>query len=419
MRTIKGHKIVVLMTLLLLYTSVAYSQENRTEISIDFRVNETTIDPTYEENAARLTEINNFIHNLQQDSTMQIVEVAFCGSASPEGSYQLNRRLANERLKALESLIRSEIYFPDSIVFHNDSYIPWNYLRKQLRQSDFPYRLEVLSILDADSSLVDYHRGNLQIDKRIKQLQKLDMGKAWPLLLNQYFKKMRNASAVFITYRKRVQPKPIRTLESPDTTTVVPIPVEIATDTLTVKEEVAEERWTPSLYLKTNGIGWMMLIGNGAVEADLCSHWSFTLPIYYSALDYFTRTFKFRTFAIQPEVRYWLSPENQGWFVGTHFGLAYYNYAVKGDWRIQDHDRETPAIGGGFSGGYRKALGESGRWHLEFTLGAGIYPVHYDKFHNERNGLLYETKKKTFFGVDNLAVTLAYRFNWKKKGGKQ
>lgn len=416
MRTIKGHNIVTLLILLLLYSSASYSQENRTEFSIDFRVNETTIDPTYEENAARLMEINNFIRfirNLQQDSIIQIVEIAFCGSASPEGSYQLNRRLAGERLKTLENLVRSEIYIPDSIISRSDSYIPWNYLRMQLLHSDFPYRHEVLSILDADSSLVDYHRGNLQIDKRIKQLQRLDRGKAWPLLLNRYFKKMRNASTIFITYRKKVMPEPIHTMVRPDTATIVPTPVEIQTDTHTT----AEKEWTPGLYLKTNGIGWMMLIGNGAIETDICHHWSFKLPVYYSALNYFTRTLKFRTFAIQPEVRYWVSPENQGWFIGAHFGLAYYNYALKGDWRIQDHDRETPAIGGGFSGGYRKALGQSGRWYLEFALGAGVYPVHYDKFHNERNGLLYETKKKTFFGVDNLAVTLAYRFDWKKKGG--
>lgn len=407
--------------ILLLYgTVVAHSQEYRTEISVDFRVNRTDIEPDYGDNAIRLNEIWNLIQNLKEDDPSQIIEVAFCGAASPEGSYELNRRLANGRLTALEEFVRRELDIPENVIIRNDSYIPWSYLRKEISRADIPYKQEILDILDADSTLVDYHRDNQQIDGRIKQLQQLEDGKAWRLLMDRFFAKMRSSSAIFLTRRKPMQPKPVAppvfgssaSIDNQIAWNVVPAPV------LEQPAPVVEEQWRPSLYVKSNGIGWLMLIGNAAVEADICQHFSFTLPVYYSALNYFTRTLKFRTFAIQPELRYWFSPENNGWFVGAHFGLAYYNYAVKGDWRIQDHNRETPAIGGGVSGGYRMPLGKKNRWHLEFTLGAGVYPVHYDKFHNERNGLLYETKKKTFVGVDNAAVTLAYRFDLKKEGGK-
>ena len=37
----------------------------------------------------------------------------------------------------------------------------------------------------------------------------------------------------------------------------------------------------------------------------------------------------------------------------------------------------------------------------EVALGAGVYPLHYDLFHNEPNGQLYDTRKKTRFGLDN------------------
>ncbi|MBQ2858625.1 MAG: DUF3575 domain-containing protein, partial [Bacteroidaceae bacterium] len=141
--------------------------------------------------------------------------------------------------------------------------------------------------------------------------------------------------------------------------------------------------------------------------------------IYYSAWDYFKSTLKFRTFNVQPEVRYWMDENNEGWFAGAHFGAAFYNYALGGDWRYQDHGRETPSWGGGISGGYRMPLSKNRRWKLEFTLGAGVYASHYDRFYNEPNGRLEGDYKKTFFGLDNVAVTIAYRFDLNKKGGKR
>ena len=134
----------------------------------------------------------------------------------------------------------------------------------------------------------------------------------------------------------------------------------------------AIEAWTPKLYIKTNAIALGMAIANIAGEVDLAKHWSFTLPIYYSAWDYFKTTVKFRTFAVQPEFRYWPSAENNGFFTGAHFGLAYYNFAFDGAYRFQDHNRNTPSIGGGISVGYRLPISKSSPWQVEFSVGAGV-----------------------------------------------
>jgi len=79
----------------------------------------------------------------------------------------------------------------------------------------------------------------------------------------------------------------------------------------------------------------------------------------------------------------------------------------------------TPALGGGVSVGYRMPLGRSDRWNVEFSLGAGAYRLHYDKFHNEPGGAYSSTVRKTFFGVDNAAVSFSYTFDLKKKGGRR
>ena len=265
----------------------------------------------------------------------------------------------------------------------------------------------------------------MHIDNRIVKLQALDGGKVWQQMNKLFFEQMRNASAVFVTYKKELPPvqEPVIV---PNTVVVEPPVevVEIVHDTTAIIETLIPEveGWSRKLHLKTNAIGLGMAIANVAAEIDLAKHWSFTLPVYYSAWDYFKSTIKFRTFAVQPEFRYWLSEENDGFFGGVHFGLAYYNFAFDGDYRYQDHNRETPAIGGGVSIGYRLPISKNNRWRVEFSLGAGVYSRHYDKFHNTprtKVGLMIESIKKTYWGIDQAAVSFSYSFDLKKKGGKR
>jgi len=414
-------KYCITLILLLFGVGVAHSQERHTEICIDFRVNSTVIDSAYSDNAVRMQEMVEFLRTIRQDSTINIIEVSFCGAASPEGSYQLNRKLAQGRLSALEKFIRSEVDIPDSLITHNDSYIPWDYLKSQIEDSGLIRKDEVIAILEEEARLVDYHHANMHIDNRIVKLRALDGGKVWQQMNKLFFEQMRNACAVFVTYKK----------EPPTVQEPVIIPeiinaeaVEIIPDTTLIVETVIPEieGWSRKLHLKTNAIGLGMAIANVAAEVDLAKHWSFTLPVYYSAWDYFKSTIKFRTFALQPEFRYWLSEENDGFFGGVHFGLAYYNFAFDGDYRYQDHNRETPAIGGGVSIGYRLPISKNNRWKVEFSLGAGVYSRHYDKFHNTprtKDGLMIESIKKTYLGIDQAAVSFSYSFDLKKKGVKR
>ena len=420
---------VVLLLTLLLFSDVLSAQESRTEICIDFRLNSYAIDSTYMDNAARLDEVMAVIGQLRNDTTHRIMQVTFSGVASPEGNYEVNRRLADGRLHALEQYVRSHIALPEGLVVrHNDHYIPWNYLISEVENSAMSHKQEVLRILHRPEKFVSIAT-NQTIDSRIPALQALDGGRVWRILNERYFAKMRNACAVLVTMDVNPEPSPLLVAEP--VSEPIQTPVGEPVDTVGAQEGSVILWFTTGvpkprsdvgiqrLYLKTNAIGWGMLISNLAVEADFAKHWSASLPIYYSAMNYFTSTVKFRTLCFQPEVRYWLKENNQGWFGGAHLGLAWFNYAKGGDYRYQDHGGHTPLWGGGISGGYRKSISANKRWFLEFTLGAGVYNLHYDVFYNEQDGLLMDTRKRTFFGIDQAAVTLAYRFNFKQKGGKQ
>ena len=426
-RTYKNHntnqymnrKIIIPLFVLLLCSLRGFGQESRTEFCVGFRVNSTAIDSGFGKNAERLSELLSFLEQIKADSTVRITGVAFCGTASPEGGSQLNKRLAQGRLKALEKTVRGEIPIPDSIVTRNDEYILWDDLAAMVGESDMDNKEALLSIIREGTDAV----GNSPAtDSRIPALQKLDNGKSWRELNRRFFGRMRNACVVFITFRKEPEPEP-----APEPEEVVTEPEQTAVDTAVVTETVAvadtvpaapaDEGWRRRLYVKTNGVGWAMGIGNVAVEADLAPHWSLCVPVYYSAWNYFRSTVKFRTLAVQPEIRYWFDGNNGGWFAGAHFGYAQYNFALAGEYRIQDHDGTSPALGGGVSAGYRMPVSRNKRWKMEFSLGAGVYSLHYDKFRNEENGLPVATVRKTFFGIDQASVSIVYTLDWKRKGG--
>jgi hypothetical protein len=168
------------------------------------------------------------------------------------------------------------------------------------------------------------------------------------------------------------------------------------------------------LYAKSNAVGWGMIIMNIACEYDLSHKLSINLPFYYSPFNYFSIKTKFRTFSVQPELRYWIQPDRK-FYVGVHVNFGTFNFATNGHYRYQDHGGHSPLIGGGFSAGYRTLISNNRKWNIEFTLGCGYAYAHYDRFYNVYNGKLVDTHYKNFFGIDNAAVSFTYRIDFKDK----
>ena len=412
-----GSRMVCLVCMMLCLVVSAFSQnvtenkitskeQKRDAMHIRFRVSRNIIDPRYMNNADSLKRIVEWVDKAKRDKMIDLVSVEFCGAVSPEGSVRFNRWLSNARLEALEKYVRNLIEIPEDIIVRNDHYIAWSELDEMVSNSDMPNKDAILSIIRSENTSTGE-----QLDSRIDALKQLDNEVTWWKLYHTYFKHMRNAYTVLVTqksdyaleYEKMMQPiSPYVNLGQP--MPVVPI----------MLVNPAPEPDKRYMYIKTNLVGLGMLMANLGVEFDMGNKFSFVLPVYYSAVNYFKQTLKFRTFAVQPELRYWLKDNKDGFFVGAHAGFAYYNFAFDGKWRYQDKDGKTPTLGGGLSAGYRMPISKDENWKLEFALGAGVYPLHYDVFHNEYNGQLYDTRKKTYFGLDNVMIGISYRIPVKK-----
>ncbi len=413
---------------------IAHSQENRTGINADSRTDKEFVNADTLENCTRINKrledievhfkfdkynldldymgntnsLQDFAHKIDSIGISKIDSIVIISQSSPEGVYEHNLMLSRNRANTMRKYILDK--HPE---LHNCLHVhpggeSWARLREYVKKDTLMKRTtieKVISIIDAD----------INVGTKKWRMEQLPV---YRYLLKTYYPRIRN-SAFYILYYTEIEQ-----IKEPIIDVVEPEPiveaVEVVPDTTVIIETVIPEveKWSRKLHLKTNAIGLGMAIANVAAEVDLAKHWSFTLPVYYSAWDYFKSTIKFRTAAIQPEFRYWLSEENDGFFAGVHFGLAYYNFAFDGDYRYQDHNRKTPAIGGGVSIGYRLPISKNNRWRVEFSLGAGVYSNNYDKFHNTprtKDGLMIESIKKTYWGIDQAAVSFSYSFDLKKK----
>lgn len=163
----------------------------------------------------------------------------------------------------------------------------------------------------------------------------------------------------------------------------------------------ASERY---MTLKTNIAYDAIAVPNLSFEIQCSKHISVELPVMFSGWD-ISHQHAVRTFAVQPEGRWWLEKAGTGHFFGVHAHMALFN--VKWDEnRYQNTGR--PLLGAGVSYGYK--LPFSKHWGAEFTLGAGYANMKYNTYYNIDNGALIETKSRNYWGITRLGISLSYRF---------
>lgn len=407
---------MLLQASLAIYAQVEH--DGKKGVYVHFRQGESDIDGAYMNNNTHLTGFVDRIKSYSKDSLTSCF-IRVLSSASPEGEKKSDTRLVKRRAKAIADRIGNEI--KSDIKYDIDSIgVDWNMLIENVEMdSAVPYRDEVLEILHNTPEFVVVN--GIERQERQNALRRLRKGVPYQYIFREFYPRMRYASArCEMILTEIVKSQPVDNISSAmESVNPTEIPVSSMS---TLDIPVVTPKWYPKLHIKTNALFGGMGIVNISPEIDFAKHWSFTLPVSYSAWNYFKTTIKFRTVAIQPELRYWLSENKNGFFAGAHFGLAYYNIAFDNDYRYQDHNRETPLLGGGVSAGYRLPISKDNCWRVEFSLGAGVYSCHYDKFHNTpdtKNGLMIESAKKTYFGIDQVAVSFLYTFDLRKKGGKR
>lgn len=427
----------LIISILLVFACIsAESQEARESVVVYFRKESAILESDYKDNGIRTEAFFRKVREYQKISDFVVIKVEAIGTASPEGQLLFNEIISQKRQESVERYILKNLDIPPHIYFSEFVSQDWENLAKAIEEDpNVTSKERILDIIRnggedrLDRMLeVEYSRPYWYIYHNIFPLLRacrvtvyVDMAGAMDevkfddidIPLEEDFTPMKNDTLpVMKVVRVKGASIAVDNSASED---------EVRRTAEKIREKKHDARWKidRQLTLKTNAIGWGMGVSNISVEIDIARNWSFNLPVYYSGLDYFKETLKFRIASLQPEVRYYI-PKVKGLYAGIHLGVGWFNYALDGTYRIQDAGGKRPAWGGGIGVGYRMQFRKNPRWRMEFSLGGGVYDAEYDKFYNEENGPYAEKSvRKTFLGVDNASVAFTYSFDLKRKeGGK-
>lgn len=99
---------------------------------IDFPVNKVEIYPDYRRNPSELAKIRATIDSIRNDKDITVTSLHISGTASPEGSYQNNVRLAKGRTEALKNYVQNLYKFPAGFITTSFEPVDWAGLKEFL-----------------------------------------------------------------------------------------------------------------------------------------------------------------------------------------------------------------------------------------------------------------------------------------------
>lgn len=354
--------------------------------------------------------------SLYRSNSLTSIEIE--GTASPDGPISLNARLSLARAEIVKNYLTAHTTVPSSLITTKAGGENWEDIEQLISgRDDLPF--------DTITDIVNNCQDRNVAEQRLRSLP------CWPTVRDEIFPLLRRS---LVTLRLTDNTEIGLIVSDDNSTAPEPSSAEPGTELIESSAEngpeqepqpeiasvtespVTPARCRPGWHLESNALEWGLMIANAGVERDLGCHWSANLSIHFSAMNYMTSTRKFRTFIIRPEARYWLSKGHHGMFVEGHLQMASYNFALsRWNYRIQDVDGKTPALGGGLGLGYRLGIGSSGQWALQAQIGAGVYRLKYDRFENRINGALIDTRSRTWCGIDNVAISIVYNFNTQER----
>lgn len=417
-------RVFIVSVFMLLGCTQGFGQENRKEVCIGFRVGSGTLDTAYGDNAERLSEVVSFLENVKKDTSLDLVEVAFCGFTSPEGTIATNRRLSAERCASLESYVRERIPLPDSIVTRSEGFIAWERLTRLVEQSDMPHREEALDVLRNVPEFT-YNKGVLT-DSRKKHLMDLQYGRTWKYMLEHFFDQIRNSSVILVTIHKKVEEK-----EEMPAPPVVEIPVEtpVVTEETETFVPAPEKETTYYMAVKTNMLYDILAVPNVGVECYLGKNWSVGANWMYGWWKKESKHRYWRVYGGDIAVRKWFGKQAEEQpLTGHHLGIYGQLFTYDFEWGGKGYMGGKPGgtlwdelnYAAGVEYGYSLPIAR--RFNLDFTLGIGYWGGKYYKYIPLDGHYVWQaTKDRHWFGPTKAEISLVWLlgkgFNSDKKGG--
>ncbi|WP_297033732.1 DUF3575 domain-containing protein [Prevotella sp.] len=411
---------------LALAVQTAAAQENdKKEVCIGFRVGSSLLDPKFGNNEASLNDVIQFLNEVRNDTTIELTQVTFCGSASPEGGNKLNRNLAKRRCANMEQYVRQRIMLPEDIIKRQEWSDAWQKLAIYVENSDMPNKKEVLHEL-LETPEYTYNKYGALVDSRKKRLMDMNYGRTWNYMLDKFFPSVRNASAILVTIRKKNEPAP-----EPQPEPVVEEPKQ--PEPVVQPEPIVDTKQPAYFAIKTNMLYDALLVPNVGVEFSLGKRWSVAADWMYGWWSRNKSHRYWRVYGGGLTVRKYFGAKAaekplQGHHIGINAQMLTYDIEFGGKGYMGGKpggtlwDRMNYTIGAEY--GYSMPVAR--RLNIDFSLAAGYMGGRYYEYTPLDGHYVWQaTKNRKWIGPTKVEVSLVWllghgNYNTKtKKGGEK
>lgn len=439
------------------------------EYVIRFRVNSSTVDSSYSNNAAAVNGLVSAIDSINSDSKLHLDKVTFTGSTSPDGPFSFNKKLTDRRLNSAMRYICSRAGLASTPIEAKYITTDWNLLKAMISDSEMPWKDEALKAIDSLPETESTANGRLTTPRK-NRLMTIDGGRAWRYMLHNFFPALRNTCIVTVTTSpkeeaeaQKAETKPAKVANIATIAKVADLaqepeeakpakvanledkPAEVA-DTAQVTEvtevaEVAEaievavavekERKPFYMSLSTNMLYDALLVPNVAAEFYLGKDWSIAADWMYGWWDTDRRHRYWRIYGGELALRKWFgaAAKNKP-LTGHHAGV--YVQAITYDFEFGGKGQMGGKPGGslwdkcsyGVGLEYGYSMPVAPRLNIDFTIGVGYFGGTYYEYRPIDGHYIWQaTKNRRWFGPTRAMVSLVWLLghgnrNEKKGGGK-
>lgn len=375
-----------------------------------YPVGKTELREDYMGNAQTLYRIRKYL-----ETSSRIDSITIYSSASPEGPYLLNRRLAAGRGKSAKQYLLNHLpahrQLPDSLIIVDPTAENWQGLYDLvLHQYPLADKEEVLAIL---------RRTDISDEWRKVMLKRLNHGHSWLYILKELMPQLRYATWVAVWQRieaeKILKPQVNLKMDMPEMDFVLLKPVDVAP-----RIEAPVVQYEPVLNVHTNLLYDAATALNIGVEYyPRNSRWTlvanYTFPWWSKDLNH--RYLQLLDGELQVRRYFDKKADHAGHYLSAYVHGGYYDFSF-------DAERAWQGEGAGFGLGYGYVWRpwKDKRWKLEAFIRLGYYHSLYDPYHasDPYNGKYYydwegavedfERRNHRFrwFGPTGLGITLSY-----------
>ena len=167
-------------------------------LAIYFHQGKYFIDRNLRNNNQILNELVSTVQSLILSNDHRITRIVITGFVSPEGSSQLNDRLAWDRAVSVKDFLCANTNVNPSVIQLFNGGIDWATLRRLVEDSDMYQKYRVIDIID-NYPIWDSYRGA----GRHGELMRLDGGQPYRYMYRELFPLMRQAAHIKVYYENK------------------------------------------------------------------------------------------------------------------------------------------------------------------------------------------------------------------------